>query len=198
MCLTIFLPFQICISTLIIKLYRSFPAVIPTLPQHNPDRRPFAFRAWATTFQGWWQYALRAFARLLLYSLVNRHFQANNQTIHHKHPPVKPKPLSLEKKENVYVVSDGERTFEVDIQFVSPNAVSILIEGQSYLVYLAREEDKKYLFLEGHQFFFIEFLCHWMLRSMLWWFCSKSLITLLNQSLQFFDRSSKNVKNQVA
>jgi biotin carboxyl carrier protein len=60
--------------------------------------------------------------------------------------------ISLEKKENAYVISDGERTFEVDIQFVSPNAVSILIEGQSHLVYLAREEDKKYLFLEGHQF----------------------------------------------
>lgn len=60
--------------------------------------------------------------------------------------------ISLEKKENVFVVSDGERTFEVDIQFVSPNAVSILIEGQSHLVYLAREKDKKYLFLEGHQF----------------------------------------------
>ncbi len=60
--------------------------------------------------------------------------------------------ISLEKKENVFVVSDGERTFEVDIQFVSPNAISILIEGQSHLVYLAREKDKKYLFLEGHQF----------------------------------------------
>jgi biotin carboxyl carrier protein len=60
--------------------------------------------------------------------------------------------ISLEKKEDVFVVSDGERTFEVDIQIVSPNAVSILIEGQSHLVYLAREGDKKHLSLEGHQF----------------------------------------------
>ena len=60
--------------------------------------------------------------------------------------------ISLEKKEDVFVVSDGERMFEVDIQIVSPNAVSILIEGQSHLVYLAREGDKKHLFLEGHQF----------------------------------------------
>lgn len=59
--------------------------------------------------------------------------------------------ISLDKKENVFVVSDGERTFEVDIKIVSPNAVSILIEGQSHLVYLARENDKKYIFLEGHQ-----------------------------------------------
>ncbi len=60
--------------------------------------------------------------------------------------------ISLEKKGNIFVVLDGERTFEVDIQIVSPNAVSILIEGQSHLVYLAREGDKKHLFLKGHQF----------------------------------------------
>jgi biotin carboxyl carrier protein len=64
----------------------------------------------------------------------------------------KPHRISLEKEENIFVVSDGERTFEVDIQFVSPNALSILIEGQSHLVYLARDGDKKYLFLKGQQF----------------------------------------------
>jgi len=60
--------------------------------------------------------------------------------------------LSLEKKEDIFVVSDGEKTYEVDIQYVSPNVLSILIEGQSHLVYLARDEDKKFLSLEGQQF----------------------------------------------
>lgn len=60
--------------------------------------------------------------------------------------------ISLEKKENVFVVSDGEKTYDADIQFISPNALSILIEGQSHLVYLASDADKKYLSLEGQQF----------------------------------------------
>ena len=60
--------------------------------------------------------------------------------------------ISFDKKENVFVISDGERTFNADIQFISPNALSILIEGQSHLVYLARERDKKFLSLQGQQF----------------------------------------------
>ena len=60
--------------------------------------------------------------------------------------------ISLEKKENAFVVSDGEKTYDADIQFISPNALSILIEGQSHLVYLASDADRKYLSLEGHQF----------------------------------------------
>ena len=60
--------------------------------------------------------------------------------------------LSLERKEDAFVVSDGKKTYEVDIQYVSPNALSILIKGQSHLVYLARDEDKKFLSLEGQQF----------------------------------------------
>ena len=60
--------------------------------------------------------------------------------------------ISLDKKENVFVISDGERNFNADIQFISPNALSILIEGRSHLVYLARERDKKFLSLQGQQF----------------------------------------------
>lgn len=60
--------------------------------------------------------------------------------------------IFLEKKENVFIVSDGEKTFEADIRFISPNAVSILIEGRSHLVYIAREKDKKYFYLDGQQF----------------------------------------------
>lgn len=60
--------------------------------------------------------------------------------------------ISLEKKENVFVVSDGEKTYDADIQFISPNALSILIEGQSHLVYLASDADRKFLSLEGQRF----------------------------------------------
>lgn len=60
--------------------------------------------------------------------------------------------IFLEKKENVFVVSDGKKTFEADIRFISPNAVSVLIEGRSHLVHIAREKDKKYFYLDGQQF----------------------------------------------
>ena len=60
--------------------------------------------------------------------------------------------ISIEKKDDVFVVSDEEKTVEVDIQFISPNVLSILIEGQSHLVYLASDADRKHLSLEGQQF----------------------------------------------
>jgi len=60
--------------------------------------------------------------------------------------------ISLEKKENIFLVSDGKKTFKADICFISPNVISILIEGRSHKVYLARDKDKMYISLEGEQF----------------------------------------------
>jgi biotin carboxyl carrier protein len=60
--------------------------------------------------------------------------------------------ISLDKKDDIFVVSDGERTFEADIHFISPNIISILIGGRSFQVYSARDKERQYLFLEGQQF----------------------------------------------
>ena len=60
--------------------------------------------------------------------------------------------ISLEKKDNIFIVSDGDRTFKADIHFISPNSVSILIEGHSFQVYFARDKEKQYLSLGGQQF----------------------------------------------
>jgi len=60
--------------------------------------------------------------------------------------------ISLEKKGESFVVSDGKRTYEADIRFISPNVVSILIGDRSYQVYLAKDKNKRYLSLEGQQF----------------------------------------------
>ncbi len=60
--------------------------------------------------------------------------------------------ISLEKKENIFIVSDGEKVYEADIRFISPNIISILIEGRSYRVYFARDREKRFLSLEGEQF----------------------------------------------
>lgn len=60
--------------------------------------------------------------------------------------------VSLEKKGESFVVSDGEKTYEVDICFISANVVSILIGERSYRVYLAKDKDKRYISLGGQQF----------------------------------------------
>jgi GTP:adenosylcobinamide-phosphate guanylyltransferase len=76
--------------------------------------------------------------------------------------------ISLEKKENVFIVSDGEKTYEADIRFISPHIISItyeadirfisphiisiLIKGRSCRVYFARDREKMFLSLEGQQF----------------------------------------------
>jgi len=66
--------------------------------------------------------------------------------------------ISLEKKENIFIVSDAERTFEADIRFISANVISILIEGRSYQVYYTRDKEKRFLSLEGQQFIVQELL----------------------------------------
>lgn len=60
--------------------------------------------------------------------------------------------ISLEKKENIFLVSDGKKTFKADICFISPNVISILIERRSHKVYLVRDKDKMYISIEGEQF----------------------------------------------
>jgi len=60
--------------------------------------------------------------------------------------------ISLEKKNEIFIVRDADKTFEADIHLISPNAVSILIEGRSYQVYFATDGEKQYLSLGGQQF----------------------------------------------
>jgi biotin carboxyl carrier protein len=60
--------------------------------------------------------------------------------------------VTLEKKENIFVVSDGKNRIEADIRYISPNALSLLIKGRSYKVYFARDKEKKYFSLDGEQF----------------------------------------------
>jgi biotin carboxyl carrier protein len=60
--------------------------------------------------------------------------------------------ISLEKKEGSFVISDGDTVVKADIQSISANVISVMIEDHSYLIYIARDQDKKYVFVEGQQF----------------------------------------------
>jgi biotin carboxyl carrier protein len=59
------------------------------------------------------------------------------------------KKISLEKKEGHYLVTDEDATFEADIQYISPQEISILIEEKSFRVYLVNENDKRYVYFQG-------------------------------------------------
>jgi biotin carboxyl carrier protein len=63
-----------------------------------------------------------------------------------------PRKISLEKKEDGYHIADGEKTMKADIQSISPNVLSLVIEGRSHLVYIARDKDRKYIFIDGQHF----------------------------------------------
>jgi biotin carboxyl carrier protein len=63
-----------------------------------------------------------------------------------------PRKISLEKKEDGYHIADGEKMMKADIQVISQNVLSLMIDGRSYLVYIARDKDKKYIFIGGQNF----------------------------------------------
>ena len=60
--------------------------------------------------------------------------------------------VSLEKKENTYVFSDGEKSYLADIQQISPHQISILIDDVSYRVYIAKDKENRYFLIDGQQF----------------------------------------------
>jgi biotin carboxyl carrier protein len=60
--------------------------------------------------------------------------------------------ISLEKKEGFYVFSDGQKTYEADIQQISPNQISVLIDDVSFRIYAAKDKDSRYFLIDGQQF----------------------------------------------
>jgi len=60
--------------------------------------------------------------------------------------------ISVEKKENHFVVSDGEKTYQADIHYVTPHIISVLIGQASYQIYVASDKDKRYFSVNGHHF----------------------------------------------
>ena len=60
--------------------------------------------------------------------------------------------ISLEKKSGHYVFSDGKKTYEADIQFISPFQISILIDDISYRVDMAKDKENRYFLIDGQRF----------------------------------------------
>lgn len=58
----------------------------------------------------------------------------------------------LEKKKDSYLASQGGKIFEADVRVVSSHELSLLVEGRSYIIYIAEGNDKKYISLGGETF----------------------------------------------
>jgi len=60
--------------------------------------------------------------------------------------------IFLERIKDKFLFSDGEKTYEADIQHISPQQISILIDDVSFRIYIARDRDCRYLSVNGQQF----------------------------------------------
>lgn len=63
-----------------------------------------------------------------------------------------PKTIALERKGEKLLVRNGERTLEAEVRVISANAFSFLVGGRSCLVIVARDKDKKYVWLGGRTY----------------------------------------------
>jgi len=50
----------------------------------------------------------------------------------------------------------GEGTREVDLEIISENCLSLLIEGKTYTAYVARDDNRRYVQIGGEQYVFEE------------------------------------------
>ena len=60
--------------------------------------------------------------------------------------------ISLEKKADGYHLAEGDRRWIADIQSVSANVLSMVIDGRSFLVVMAKDKEKRHIFVDGQQF----------------------------------------------
>jgi biotin carboxyl carrier protein len=64
--------------------------------------------------------------------------------------------IALEEKGEGYVVTSGDASFEAEVFPISPNALSVLIGGRSYTIYVAGDTHRQLVFCEGQHFEVIE------------------------------------------
>ncbi|MBN1270875.1 MAG: hypothetical protein JXB26_01270 [Candidatus Aminicenantes bacterium] len=60
--------------------------------------------------------------------------------------------ISLEKKEEGYIFTEGEYQSPVDIKFISPNILSLIVEGRNVRIFIARDSDIFHIYLDGQRF----------------------------------------------
>jgi biotin carboxyl carrier protein len=60
--------------------------------------------------------------------------------------------ISIENKDGIFWISEGEESFQADIQYVTSNIISIKIGDSIHRIYLARDKGKWHVQAEGQEF----------------------------------------------
>ena len=60
--------------------------------------------------------------------------------------------IEIDFKDGKYLVKLGDRQYQVDSQPISENCLSLLVDGRAYTVFIAEDQGKKYISLQGEQF----------------------------------------------
>jgi biotin carboxyl carrier protein len=60
--------------------------------------------------------------------------------------------ISLDRKEDRISIRHGDKTLEAEVRVISANAISLLVGGRSFLVIIARDKDKRHVWLNGRTY----------------------------------------------
>jgi biotin carboxyl carrier protein len=60
--------------------------------------------------------------------------------------------FSLDRKEDRVSIRHGDKTVEAEVRAISANALSFLVGGRSFLVVVARDNDKTHVWLNGRTY----------------------------------------------
>ena len=60
--------------------------------------------------------------------------------------------IEIDFKDGKYSVKLGDRQYQVDSQPISENCLSLVVDGKAYTVFIAEDEDKQYISVQGEQF----------------------------------------------
>ncbi len=64
----------------------------------------------------------------------------------------KPQKITIESEKDSCIADLLGKKLKIDYHFISPNTLSILVEGKSYLIHLAQDKEKMYLSVNGEEF----------------------------------------------
>jgi len=62
------------------------------------------------------------------------------------------KKVAVEEKNGRFVIKLGEREFEADVRRISDNEVVMLAGGRSHNVFIARDKDRRFVFVGGRTY----------------------------------------------
>jgi biotin carboxyl carrier protein len=60
--------------------------------------------------------------------------------------------LEVDHKDGEYLIKLGDKQFNVDSQPISENCLSLLVDGKAYTVFIAEDQGKRYISVQGEQF----------------------------------------------